>query len=103
MDLHCKILDAPLPSWSIFLRFHAVSGEIWPSNRLVPPFGVGAPCLGNPGSAAGQDWDLLSPILLVLVHVHASDPVPLSMNTSLKCLISVVSDRGETGGVQRRL
>ena len=33
-----------------FLHCYAVFRENWPSNRLVPPSGVGAP-LENPGSA----------------------------------------------------
>ena len=43
-DLHSKILGVhPLLS----LIF-----QILPNNRLMPPFGVGAPRLGNPGSVA---------------------------------------------------
>ena len=49
-DLHTKILDPPR---SNFFTFHAVLGESWPNNRLVPPpLGLATPLLVNPGSAA---------------------------------------------------
>ena len=45
-DLRSNILNAPPPG-------HAVFGEIWPNNRLVPLLGLAPPPrLGNPGSTA---------------------------------------------------
>ena len=43
------------PPGPTFLHFHAVFGKNWPNNRLALPSGLGAPPLGNPGSATGCD------------------------------------------------
>ena len=35
-------------------KFHAVFGKMWQNHILAPPWGVGAPPRGNPGSATGE-------------------------------------------------
>ena len=47
-------MDArPLPRPKLS-SFHAVFGDNRPNNGLAPPSRVGAPPLGNPGSATGE-------------------------------------------------
>ena len=43
------------PPRSIFFHFHAVFGKIGQIVCWCPPSGVGAPPLGNPGSATAYD------------------------------------------------